>query len=260
MSKDERSKNPPSKTLARGLEVLEYVALANRSMRLKDVANAFNMDMASAHRILKTLEEMGYLDRLTVGRAYGPGQKLRTLANPLLPTEQMVETLRPLVHELTDATGKVAHVGILQDGQVTLVEVALTEAAKISVKQAVGDVEELYCSALGKAILAILPHSEQKPLLQAQSFLAHTEFTLTTKTGLLRELANIATSKIAFDNREGSLDVACIAAPVMDQSGYPVASIGISSVSSTLNGSITIQSHLISAVQRAASHASELLG
>lgn len=259
MSKDERSNAPPSKTLARGLEVLEHVALSNRAMRLKDVANAFDMDMASAHRILKTLEEMGYLDRLTIGRAYGPGQKLRMLANPLFPTERMIEALRPLVHELSETTGQVSHVGILQDSQVMLAEVALTPVARISVKQAVGDVEELYCSAIGKAILAFLPRSEQQPLLRAQSYFPHTEFTYVTKSALLRELGKIASSDISFDDREGSLDIACIAAPVLDQSGYPVAAIGISSISSTLDGPIAGQTHLISAVRKTAAQASALL-
>ncbi|MEH6523531.1 helix-turn-helix domain-containing protein [Sulfitobacter sp.] len=166
--------SPPSKTLARGLEILEHIALANRSMRLKDVAEAFDMDMASAHRILKTLEEMGFIDRLAVGRTYGAGQKLRSLADPLRPTKRIVDALRSLVPKLTESTRHVAHVGILQRSQVVLAEVALTETAKLRTN----------------AITA------------RTKFYPHTEFTLQTKLALRRSLADIKTTKIAFDDRE----------------------------------------------------------
>ena len=229
MSKTEK-KPLPAKSLAKGLEILEFVATATRSVRLKDISDAFEMDMASTHRVLKTLEEMDYISRLPIGKAYGPGERLKHLVKGFTATREMTTILRPIVRSLTEKTGQVAHIGILQDSQCALIEVAITDSAKVSVRQAAGDLEDLYYSAIGKAILAFLPKHEQNALIRLQSFERFTDTTIKSASGLRRELEQTRKSKLAFDNREWSGEVACIAAPILDETGVAIAAIGISMV------------------------------
>ncbi|WP_136443895.1 IclR family transcriptional regulator [Pacificoceanicola onchidii] len=249
---------PPNKTLARGLDVLDTVLHANKPMRLKDVAQSMDMDMASAHRVLRTLEISGYLVRGGPERTYGPGKKIWSMAHCLPNAREAVERLHPLLQELTERTRQVAHLGVLEKGRVVLADVVLTSTARISVAQSAGDTEDVYCSAIGKALAAFAPNGQADALLDAQSFYPHTEFTIAGRDALRQELERVRKGGIAFDDREGSLDVACIAAPICDPSGCSTIAIGISTIANSLSAPIRDCEEWVSMVKdtakRAAAH------
>ncbi|WP_168798055.1 IclR family transcriptional regulator [Pacificoceanicola onchidii] len=257
--KKQASKSLPAQSLARGLEVFEFVAFSRRAIRLKDVAEAFDLDMASTHRILKTLEELGYISRLAVGKAYGPGDKIREIAQSFSTTDRMIEQLRPVVVDLAEATGQIAHIALLRERHAMLAEVALSKEAKVSIRQAPGDQDELYCSAVGKSLLAFLPKFEKNALLRSIQFEQLTENTITSMAALKRELDTVLESGIAFDDRENESEIACIGAPILDADGYAVASLGVSALAGFLSGSIRDETEIIEKVRLAGQTASEMI-
>lgn len=246
---------PPSKTLARGLDVLEMVLQADPPMRLTDVAERMQMDMASAHRMLRTLEVNGYLLRGEGERSYRADQKIWTLLHSLPSTAEVINGLHPLLEELSVTTGQIAHIGVLEKTHVVLVDVALTPAARISVSQATGDTEEIYCSAIGKVLAAFAPAGHSEAILNAQSFKRHTAFTILGRDMLEQELREVRELGVAFDDREGSLDVSCIAAPILDPSGCTKIAVGISTIAANLTGSIRDREDWIASVKDAAARA-----
>lgn len=253
------SDDPPNKTLARGLNVLEFVLQASEPMRLKDVSDNMKMDMASAHRVLRTLEISGYLARDVAQRTYVPGQKIWTLSQCLPSLDEAFQRLRPILEALTEETGQVAHIGMIDGARVILTDVALTAAARVSVAQAAGDTEDVYCSAIGKTLVAFSTENARDRILASQSFIRHTEFTITARDKLERELDAIRSNRLAFDDREGSLDVSCIAAPICDPSGRAAMAIGISTIAKKLDGSIRDQAAWIEAVGLSAARSERLI-
>lgn len=243
---------PPSKTLARGLDVLDMVLHADPPMRLTDVAERMQMDMASAHRMLRTLEVRGYLTRGESERGYRPGKKIWSLAHCLPKLHETLERLRPLLLQLTEDTGQVAHIGTLEMGRVVLADVVLTPSARVSVTQATGDTEDVYCSAIGKVLAAFAPRDKLDDILEAQDFKRHTQYTIVGREALEIELERVRRCGHAFDDREGSLDVSCISAPILDPSGMCEIAIGISTIASQLTGSICDRADWISLVRDAA--------
>ncbi len=254
-----REKSLPSQSLARGLEILEFISFSRRAVRLKDVSEAFELDMASTHRILTTLEKMDYIARLPIGKSYGPGEKLKILSQSFRVADKLVDVLKPVIVELAESTGQVAHIAVLRENHTQLVEVILNQNAKISIQQAPGDVDELYCSAVGKSILACLPSFEQNALLRSMVFRKNTPNTIVKLSVLKRELKYIRKQLIAFDDREGEHEISCIGAPVFDETGYPVAAIGISMLADTLSGSIKQEEEKIGIVRSASQKASTLI-
>ncbi|MGJ8629346.1 MAG: IclR family transcriptional regulator [Sulfitobacter sp.] len=251
--------SPPSRTLARGLNVLEYIVLSPNASRLTDIATEFDLDMASAHRIVRTLEDLGYVARTKVGRKLGPGPTLRKFTDAFGYIDAVLEKLAPTVKQLSEDTGHVAHLGVVENARVVLTEVYLTKRARVSVQQAVGDVEDIYCSAIGKALIAGLPITEQSEIVARQPFIKHTAQTLLDADALHQDLKRIREEALAFDDREGSEDVACIAAPILDPTGHPIAAIGISTVTSLEAPSIREQKTLIQLVSQAAVFAGRLI-
>ncbi len=81
---------------------------------------------------------------------------------------------------------------------------------------------------MGKAILAMLPEDERDDLLDRIALISHTEATIVEREALLADLRRTQVRGYAIDDREGSLDVRCVGAPVYDHSGRPFAALSVS--------------------------------
>lgn len=220
-------------TLSRGLAILEYVANAGKLVRLRDVAAHFAIDRSAALRFLRTLEAEGYVVRHVAMKVYSLGPKLMSF--PRLPgnVEAIIAVARPLLERLGRQTGQVAHLAVLNGQEAVLVEV-VASSAPVSVKQAVGDLEPLYSSAVGKALYAFLPEADRRALASRIEFQPFTARTISNGHALEREAAQIRETGASFDRQEGNDHVSCIGVPILTQDGTPIASIGLSYVTAHL--------------------------
>nr|WP_320136094.1 IclR family transcriptional regulator [uncultured Amphritea sp.] len=257
MKKNCRKAQPSVQSLARGLAILEFIATSIRPLRLKDIVSKFQIDQSSAYRFLSTLEACDYLQRDEKRKTYQIANKL--LGSSLFKsTETMIiELVRPYLERLRTETGQTAHLALLEDTEVKLVAVEESKGI-VSIRQSVGDGDPLYCSAVGKAILAYLPDDQAAPLKAALSFEPFTETTLTTLDLLEQELTEVRRDGLAYDECEGNNLVCCIAAPLLDAEGLPLASIGISMVRPTLQAGPRQQYELIEKVQSIADEISSI--
>jgi DNA-binding IclR family transcriptional regulator len=246
------AKKAPLQTLSRGLRILRFVAGSPDLVRLRDVARALSLDRSIALRLLQTLEAEGFLRKDPVLKAYATGPALNNLGKPASLLERLTQSAKPFLEELTAVTGLTSHVGMLEDGHVSLVEVRMA-AGPVAVQQMPGEFEEVYCSAIGKALHAFLPEAERLSLANAMTFKPHKSRTLPDIAALEQECTTIRLNGVAFDRDEGPSPLACIAAPVLDASGAPLASIGVSGIAALVPGSIDQQLVWIEAVKLAAS-------
>jgi DNA-binding IclR family transcriptional regulator len=248
MEKIPEKKKAPLSTLVKGLKILEFVVKAERLVRLRDVAEAFSMDRSVALRFLKTLQYAGYIEKYEEIKAYSAGPMLAELHRPLPAIERLVARIKPYLVRLGQESGQSAHIGVLEGNHAILVGVA-SSPGRISVKQAVGDLDPLYSSAVGKAIYAFLPDQERLRYGRAITFNRFTDNTIENLEALEHEAALIRDNGVAFDDREGSEDVSCIAGPLFNKDNRVIASIGISMVAGLIRGPLTEQHQLIVPVQ-----------
>jgi DNA-binding IclR family transcriptional regulator len=92
----------------------------------------------------------------------------------------------------------------------------------------VGVVRPAHCTALGKVILASLRDDQLKRFLERVDLNPSTKNSITEVPALLREIAEVRRTGIAFDEGEFNLEVRCIAVPAKDFTGRIVGAIGIS--------------------------------
>jgi DNA-binding IclR family transcriptional regulator len=92
----------------------------------------------------------------------------------------------------------------------------------------VGVVRPAHCTALGKIILASLQPDQLKRFLARIDLKPSTSKSITDIPVLMREIAEIQRSGIAFDDGEFNPEVRCVAVPVTDFTGQTVGALGIS--------------------------------
>ena len=87
----------------------------------------------------------------------------------------------------------------------------------------VGVVRPAHCTALGKIILASLRTDQLQRFLERTDLKPSTEKSITEIAALLREIAEIRRTGIAFDDGEFNPEVRCVAVPVTDFTGQESA-------------------------------------
>ncbi|WP_428375371.1 IclR family transcriptional regulator [Lichenicoccus sp.] len=238
-------------SLARGLELMEFVVSAGEPLRLRDIAARLGYDRSTALRLLATLETCGFIAKDPASKLYSQGAKLARLRRFSPARGLLIERMRPYLNRLNEATGMTTYLGVLEQDQATIIEVVPAKHI-ISVRQMPGDTEPLYRGAVGKSLLANIPEQLQRGMVESMRFQRFTARTITDKQSLLRELREVRASGLAFDEAEGHDDVCCIAAAVLDDSGYPLASIGISMVKAMYPGGARGQATWIEVVRETA--------
>jgi IclR family acetate operon transcriptional repressor len=247
----EKRRDAPLQTLARGLRILRFIGTRRDLVRLRDVARAFDLERSIALRILQSLEAEGFLRRHEALKAYSLGPAVEELIAPRSFIERLTETARAHIDLLMQETGQTSHVGILDQDSAVLVGVAMAPGP-VAVQQTPGDLEALYCSAIGKAIYAYLSDARRQTLARRITFTRHKPATLGSVAALEAEAATIRRDGIAFDRDEGPAPLTCIAAPILDSTGTPVASVGISTIVPLMKRPIEHETAWIDAVRRCA--------
>ena len=88
----------------------------------------------------------------------------------------------------------------------------------------------MYCTSLGKAILAYSDEEIREQILGRIRFHPYTEQTLTSREALLAELEQVKAKGFSMDRREMEDHMECVGAPVFGPDGSVLGAISVSSL------------------------------
>lgn len=247
-----------SSTLNRALLVLEELANGRAAgMTAAQLADATRTNRVTVHRILTTFLKHGYVRQKRAGAPYRLGFRFVELGDRVIRATDLVQVAQPLLEELVARTGETSHMAVLDGAEA--VYVAKTESPhSVRLVSRVGARAPLYCTSLGKAMLAAMPEPMRASLVAQQRFERRTETTLTDPDSLGRELEQVRRRGYAVDRGENEDGVRCVAAAILDRSGMAVAAVSVSGPASRI--SETRFRELGSAVGEVAAVLSQALG
>lgn len=213
------------KTVVKALQVLEALALSEQPRGVSDLARELKLSKSNVYRLLETLRESSYVDRVNGGKAFEPTLKVWRLGARVAARLDIKAAAGTYLLELRDKTKETARLTVLQGDQGICIEQIETQHP-LRVQTPIGGVLLLYCSATGKAMLAF--QSSEMIDRVSSSMEKFTTATAATRQELLRELEQIRRDGFAINRGERIKGVCGVAAPVVDRSGAVNAAIGIS--------------------------------
>jgi DNA-binding IclR family transcriptional regulator len=228
MRDTEQRKTGGSSTLNRALEVLEALASGpHEGMTAAQLADVTASNRVSIHRILGSYLAHGLVRQEHQGAPYRLGFRLLELAQRVIEERELVALAHPLMEELTARGGETCHLAAPDAGEVVYVaKIESTQSVRL-VSQ-IGARVPLYCTSLGKALLAATEPARCERLIGMQSFEPRTPRTHTSAEELLADLETVRARGYSIDDVENEEGVRCVGAPVLDHAGYPVAAISVS--------------------------------
>lgn len=220
----EKKSNYDVPSLKTGFEMLDYLSRHPRGMVLTDITAALDCPVSSAYRISMALEDLGLVSRDAETKQIRLTSKLLLIGQRAITETNLVEHALDLMRELRDRVVDTVLIGVREGAEVIVLDEALGTRMFAFISK-LGYRIGVSCSAPGKAILACLPEREREDVIAQVRFVKYNERTIMTKERLRRELASVVKQGHAFDDAEQFEGVYCVAAPVFDRGGYPVAAI-----------------------------------
>lgn len=195
--------------LIKGLRVLEVVATHER---LSDIARTTGLSYSTVHRILTDLVAHGWVHQ-DADRHYHPGPRPGGLANLLEKEDEYLEHVIPHLLALRDETGQTVHFAVRRDERL-IYTVKLDGLGSHRMRSYVGMQLPLYCTAIGKAILATMTPDQVVKILSRAPVRRLTARTVVTRPQLFDQLAVISRRGWALDDGENEDDTRCVGVAV----------------------------------------------
>ena len=214
------------KSADRVMSVLDLVA-ANGTMSFSEIVEGLGVPKSSAHALLRTMQDRKYLSLDADSKEYRLGNRIWELAQAHHGIEDLRTLMKPLMDRLVERTGETVQLARL-DG-VEAVYLELSESPHpVKLTSRPGARLPAHTSAIGKSLLASLDPEEAGRRLGDEPLEKLTEHTIADPAELLEELKRIRTAGYSSDDEEFAVGLRCLAMPVHDATGRPIAAMSVS--------------------------------
>lgn len=224
----------PVGTLERGLAVLGTLGQSAHGMTLTELATSTGLPKQTTSRLLATLVDFEFVEKH--GVAYRIGYQCFRLGNLYTFDEHLQRRARPIMERLKDQVQEVVQLGTLSDHGILYLERVEPRRSIAVVPSQPGSIRPAYCTALGKVLLSQLGTEELAERLRETYFESKTPKTITSREALLTELEATRRRGYAVDEGESDEEIGCVAAPIFDNLGRPVAAISVSAPRFRISG------------------------
>ena|SRR5437773_1085317 len=221
--------------------LLEYFikeGAKQQAISFQEISSALPFARTTVHRILYSLEKLGYVEKADAKAQYRLGPKFFELTDPAVHFRRLQSLAKAVMIDLLVRYSETVNLGVLDEGQVAYIEVLQSPSA-LRIAANAGDRNPVHSTALGKVILAFLPEEELESILEEHPLIKMTPKTITQKAHLIEHLAAVREQGVAFDLGENVEGVVCVGAPVFDQRGRIVAGLSVSGPTSRMESKLS---------------------
>ncbi|QEW20773.1 Pca regulon regulatory protein [Marinibacterium anthonyi] len=220
-----RMLNKPTDTissLAKGLRVIECFSADAPRLSISDVARMTGHDRATARRCLLTLHAEGYADY--DGKFFTLTPRILRLGMGALASLPLPHIVQPWLDQLTEQIGQSCSVSIL-DG-VEIVYVARAAQRRVmSIGLMPGSRLPAHCTSMGRILLAGLPETGARALIEASDLTPRTPFSLTDPEEIMARIGDARRDGYVVIDQEVEIGLRALAVPVLDGRGRVIAAL-----------------------------------
>lgn len=233
------------RSVGRVLSILEALVCMGSGLTLTELAKQTDSPKTSLHGLLSALVAERCVVRNAAGR-YQLAPRFIDLAARAVSGTTLVTLARPMMVDLVEATGETSVLGALApDADLAVYLDKLESDNPIRYAVEVGTRRELYCTAVGKVLLAHFDEARRQDYLRSGPRQRFTPYTKCDEAELLSELAAIRRDGIAHTRDERVIGASGIAAPVFDNSGIAIAALLVAGPSERVRANIASIERLV---------------
>lgn len=213
-------------TITKALELLGHFGSGRYEIGLSEFVRLTGRDKATVHRHLGELEANGFLEQHPETRAYRLGPAVLRLAAVREAGFPVRKLVRPIVTELAETVGELAHVSLLQGDVLSTVFHAdpMRHGTQVHFDEA--EVLPLHATASGIAFLAFAETGLQERVLSG-SLRAYTRHTITDPKILRQKLIEVRQTGVGDLDRGFDQEVTSLAVPLFGSGDIAIGAMAV---------------------------------
>ena len=206
------AEHSPVQSLDRAFDLLEILCRSRGGMTIGALSAETGLHKSTVHRLLTSMCMRGYVQRDAETSMYRAGMRLCEMSSYIVDNLDVVDRARAVLERLGRETDETVHLVMRDERDVVYIHKIDGGNSAIRMFSRIGMRLPLYCTGVGKAILATWPRSEARAVWEASDVYAWTENTITDEEAFFREIDKVRQLGYALDNEENEVGVRCIAA------------------------------------------------
>ena len=213
--------------LDRVVAILDLLGASDNSLSLAEICQQMNVCKSTAHRALMALERTGLIERAPSHR-YRLGLKLYDMGHRAVEQIDLRAHAHPYLRKLALRVGETVHLGVLHRARIVYIDKIEPVSRLVCISSRTGTSNPVYCTSLGKAILASMPPEDAEKILANSRFTRFTANTFTSLEDCMVALERVRRRGFAVDDEEMEIGTRCIGAPIQSTEGEVIAAVSVS--------------------------------
>jgi DNA-binding IclR family transcriptional regulator len=218
--------------LERAVSVLEALSESDTPLSLAEICQRMSLHKSTAHRSLMVLERSALIERTPENR-FRLGLKLYELGNRAVEQIDLRARVQPFFRRLATQVGETVHLSVLQKTSVVYLD-KVEPNRRVCMSSKTGTSNPVYCTSMGKAMLAFQPQETIEQIVAKIRFVRYTPKTISSRDALLKSLEKVRRRGYAIDDEEIELGVRCVGAPIFNEDHRAIAAVSVSGPSSRI--------------------------
>lgn len=209
--------------------VLECFSADRPEMTVQELSQMTGLYKSNVFNILSTLKALGYVLQNTNNKKYYLSSKFASLASIPDSNNNLWKLIPETLQNIAVKTGEVAFFAVRRDDEISYLNAAYPDGREPgNALNMTGMSAPIYCTALGKAILANQSNEEIEQYLSRVELVPITPSTICNPDDFRREMTQVREQGYAIDNMEKSHGMICIAVPVFSVDQSVLGAISVS--------------------------------
>ena len=197
---EEESKNP-IQVAEKLFRVIELLA-ENGPMGIMELSASLGFHKSTVHRLVASLQHMGYIRQDEESLKYSLSLKFLEIGSRILEQTSMAALIHPSLKRLSEQTGETVHLVKREGTEAVYIDKVESFASSIRMVSRVGSRIPLYCSGVGKALLAELTDREIGEIWKNSRIRKLTPRTITELPVLMERVEQVRKDGYAVDDEE----------------------------------------------------------
>jgi IclR family transcriptional regulator, pca regulon regulatory protein len=226
-----------SQSLERGLAILECFTPEHPVLGIAEIADDLGMSRSTTHRYVITLVALGFMEQ-GASRKYRLGLRVTDLGMSALNSTGLREHAKPYLEELRQRSSYTVNIAVLDGAEILYVDRARSFRRgqnRIDLNLRPGSRLPAYCTSMGKVLLAYLPETEQRELIDNMQITRRGPNSMTSKKALRTELEHVREEGLAVNDEELAEGLYSIAVPIRNESKEVIAAINMAAHASMIS-------------------------
>ena len=201
-------------SVKKAFAILSAISSSKDGLGVSELAKKLKMAKSTVHGMTSALEELGAVMREPLTKKYKLGFTLLEIGRSAYSQIDLQTSARPVTEELMEKTRTSVFLGILNWGQVTILDI-VESRQDLNITAPVGSTIPLFAGAVGKVFLASMAEEQAARIIKSKGLPRFTENSIVDTALYFQELRQVREKGYALDDEEYILGVRAVASPLI---------------------------------------------